>query len=90
MSARTQGKGRKNPSSGVPAAASPEGKNKESAERPVRLDKLLAQEGLGTRSELGKAIRSGRALVNGKTEKDPGRKVTMADEICFDGKNIGE
>ena len=89
MSPRTQGKGRKNPSSGETAAASPDGKNKERSERPVRLDKLLAQEGLGTRSELGKAIRSGRALVNGKTEKDPGRKVTTADEVCFDGKNIG-
>ena len=53
-----------------------------------RLDKLLGQEGLGTRSELKKAIRSGRASVNGAVEKDPGRQVSSEDEVFFDGKKI--
>ena len=53
-----------------------------------RLDKLLGQEGLGTRSELKKAIRSGRVSVNGSVEKDPGRQVSPEDEVCFDGKRI--
>ena len=53
-----------------------------------RLDKLLGQEGLGTRSELKKAIRSGRALVNGAVEKDPGRQISSEDEVCFDGRKV--
>lgn len=57
-------------------------------EGPKRLDKLLGQEGLGTRSELKKAIRSGRATVNGAVEKDPGRQISSEDEVCFDGKRI--
>ena len=53
-----------------------------------RLDKLLGQEGLGTRSELKKAIRSGRALVNGAVERDPGRQISSEDEVCFDGRKV--
>ena len=53
-----------------------------------RLDKLLGQDGLGTRSELKKAIRGGRVSVNGAVEKDPGRQISAEDEVCFDGKRI--
>lgn len=59
-----------------------------SAAGPQRLDKLLGQEGLGTRSELKKAIHKGRAFVNGIVEKDPGRQITASDEVFFDGKMI--
>lgn len=55
---------------------------------PQRLDKLLGQEGLGTRSELKKAVRKGRVTVNGAVEKDPGRQITAEDRICFDGKEV--
>ena len=54
----------------------------------VRLDKLLAQEGFGTRSELGRAIRKGSVCVNGEHVKDPGMKVSSEDEILFDGKAV--
>lgn len=54
----------------------------------LRLDRLLAQEGFGTRSELGKAIRRGRACVNGVIEKDPGLRISEEDEILFDGKPV--
>lgn len=54
----------------------------------VRLDKLLAQEGFGTRSELGRAIRKGSVCVNGEHVKDPGMKVSTEDEILFDGKAV--
>lgn len=54
----------------------------------VRLDKLLAQEGFGSRSDLGKAIRGGRACVNGTLVKDPGLRVCPQDEILFDGKAV--
>lgn len=37
----------------------------------MRLDKYLADMGLGTRSELKKAIRGGVAQINGVVEKDP-------------------
>ena len=55
---------------------------------PQRLDKLLGQEGLGTRSELKKAVRKGRVTVNGAVEKDPGRQITAEDRVCFDGEEI--
>lgn len=56
--------------------------------RLLRLDRLLAREGLGTRSGIKKAIRSGRASVNGTVEKDPGRQIASGDEVRFDGKRI--
>ena len=65
--------------------------DKVTGRRPVRerLDKRLAQEGYGTRSEIRKAVRAGRVSVNGHTEKDPGRQITPGDEICFDGERVG-
>lgn len=54
----------------------------------VRLDKLLVQEGFGSRSEIGKAIRKGRACVNGAPVKDPGLHVCAEDEILFDGQAV--
>ena len=56
--------------------------------RVMRLDRLLAQEGFGTRSEIKKAIRSGRAAVNGTIEKDSGRQISSDDEVRFDDKVI--
>lgn len=53
-----------------------------------RLDKLLAQEGLGTRSEVGKAIRRGRVCVNGALVKDPGLRVSEEDQVLFDQKPV--
>ena len=61
---------------------------KNTGTRMMRLDRLLAQEGFGTRSEIKKAIRSGRAAVNGTVEKDPGRQISSDDEIRFDDKVI--
>ena len=73
---------------GVPAVA-PKGTSPgKRGAGSVRLDKLLGQEGFGTRSELGKAIRKGRVLVNGAVAKDPGLKVSSEDEIVFDGQPV--
>lgn len=63
-------------------------KDSQGKSRPQRLDKVLSREGLGTRSELKKAIRGGRVLVNGETEKDPGRQISGEDELVFDGRRI--
>lgn len=49
----------------------------------MRLDKYLADMGLGTRSELKKAIRKGAARVNGVAEKDPGASVSPEDNIFW-------
>ena len=54
----------------------------------LRLDKLLAREGFGTRSELGKAIRKGRVCVNGAIVKDPGLRVSEEDEVLFDQRAV--
>lgn len=56
----------------------------------LRLDKLLAREGLGTRSEVKKAVRAGRAVVNGEPERDPGRQIFPSDEVFFKGERVGQ
>lgn len=54
----------------------------------MRLDKFLADMGVGTRSDLKKAIRKALVTVNGAVEKDPGAQVSTEDRICFDGAEI--
>ena len=55
----------------------------------MRLDKFLADSGLFTRSEAGRAIRSGRVTVDGVKAGDPSMKI---DEnrvlVAADGKEI--
>lgn len=54
----------------------------------MRLDKFLADMGVGSRSDLKKAIRKALVTVNGAVEKDPGAQVSAEDRICFDGAEI--
>lgn len=54
----------------------------------MRLDKFLADMGVGTRSDLKKAIRKSLVTVNGAVEKDPGAQVSAEDRIFFDGAEI--
>lgn len=54
----------------------------------MRLDKYLAQTGIGTRSEVKKFIRCGRVLLNGVTAKRPEEKVSQEDEVLVDGKRV--
>ncbi len=54
----------------------------------MRLDKFLADMGVGSRSDLKKAIRKSLVTVNGTVEKDPGAQVSAEDRICFDGAEI--
>lgn len=55
----------------------------------IRLDKYLADMGVGTRSELKKAIRSGRVTVDGQTAKKPEQKIdTQAQTVAYDGSPI--
>lgn len=53
----------------------------------LRLDKFLADMGMGTRSEVKKAVRKGRVQVNAQTVREPEYKVdTEEDQILFDGR----
>ena len=56
----------------------------------VRLDKYLADMGVGTRSEVKEKVRKGRVEVNGQVVRQADMKVdTNADVICFDGERVG-
>ncbi len=55
----------------------------------LRLDKYLADMGIGTRSELKTWIRQGRVSINGAVCNKPEQKVSIElDEIFFDGTRI--
>lgn len=55
-----------------------------------RLDKFLCDSGVGTRSQVKALLKSGRVAVDGKPEKDPGRKIDPASqEITLDGETLG-
>lgn len=55
----------------------------------MRLDKFLAQSGVGTRSEIKKEIKRKLVTVNGITAQKPELKIdTDSDTICYAGKQI--
>ena len=55
----------------------------------MRLDRLLAECGEGTRSEVKTYIKKGRVSVNGAVVKDNGLKVDLAeDEVIFGGHRV--
>lgn len=54
----------------------------------MRLDKFIAEQTGLTRSQAVKAIRQGAVGVNGKTEKNGALKVSVRDEILFDGESL--
>lgn len=55
----------------------------------IRLDKYLADMGIGTRSELKKMIRSGRVSIDGIPAKKPEEKVNPdTQEVSVDGKLV--
>lgn len=55
-----------------------------------RLDKFLCDSGVGTRSQVKAILKSGRVAVDGKVEKDNGRKIDpKAQTITLDGEVLG-
>ena len=55
-----------------------------------RLDKFLCDSGVGTRSQVKAILKSGRVTVDGKPEKDPGKKIDPAvQKIALDGDLLG-
>ena len=57
----------------------------------MRLDRFLAEEGVGTRSEVKKLVRSGRVRVNGTEVRQPEYKIDPEkDSIEAEGRAIGQ
>ena len=53
-----------------------------------RLDKLLAEQGMLSRSQARELIRSGRVQVNGEIAKSPDRKVAETDTVMAAGREL--
>ena len=55
-----------------------------------RLDKFLCDSGAGTRSQVKMMLKAGRVTVDGKVEKDNGRKIEPKTQIVtLDGELLG-
>lgn len=55
-----------------------------------RLDKFLCDSGVGTRSQVKAILKSGRVTVDGRPEKDNGRKIDPnTNVIALDGETLG-
>ena len=55
----------------------------------MRLDRLLSECGLGTRSEVKTYIKKGRVTVNGAAVKDNGLKVDLSDDVVtLNGRQV--
>ena len=55
----------------------------------LRLDKYLADIGIGTRSEVKKLLKAGLVLVNDKKIKDPSFKVNPeSDQVVYNGEKM--
>ena len=55
-----------------------------------RLDKFLCDCGVGTRSQVKSILKSGAVTVDGKVEKDNGRKIDPNTQIvCYNGERLG-
>lgn len=57
-------------------------------EKLVRLDKLLAEMSIGTRSEIRAIVKKGRVSVNGEVLKDFSKKIDPSLDISIDGKSV--
>ena len=55
----------------------------------IRLDKYLADMGVGTRTEVKKLIRQGKVTVDGSIEKSPERKIDISHQkVCCMGEAV--
>jgi len=55
-----------------------------------RLDKFLCDSGAGTRSQVKLLLKAGRVTVDGRVEKDNGKKINPAKQvIALDGEVLG-
>ena len=55
----------------------------------LRIDKYLADMGIGTRNEIKSYIRKGMIAINGKIVKSPSEKTdTVDDNVMFNGSEV--
>ena len=54
----------------------------------IRLDKFLAEAGVGTRTEVKKLIKAKKVTVDGVTVIRPEQKVSTTDAVSVGGKEI--
>ena len=54
----------------------------------IRLDKFLAEAGVGTRTEVKKLIKAKKVTVDGVTVTRPEQKVNTTDAVSVAGKEI--
>ena len=54
----------------------------------MRLDKYMADAGIGSRSQVKQYLKKGLVTVNGIPQKKPEQKITEHDVVCFRGKQI--
>ena len=55
-----------------------------------RLDKFLCDSGVGTRTQVKAILKAGRVAVDGKVEKDNGRKIDPGSQtVTLDGEVLG-
>lgn len=54
----------------------------------MRLDKFLAESGVFSRSEAGRAVRAGRIMVEGEVIKDPSKHISEEAEVFCDGQRV--
>ena len=54
----------------------------------IRLDKYLADMGVGTRSEVKKYIRQGKIMVDGEIVKMPEQKIEQTAKVCYLGQPV--
>ena len=55
-----------------------------------RLDKFLCDCGIGTRSQVKAILKSGAVTVDGKVERDNGRKIDpQTQAVCYNGERLG-
>lgn len=55
----------------------------------MRLDKYLADMGIGTRSEVKKLIRQGKVTIDGRKAKAPEEKIDGKEQsVCVDGTSV--
>ncbi len=56
--------------------------------KSIRLDKYLADMGVGTRTEVKNIVKKGKVIINGQVIKDPAYKVSDKDKVECEGINI--
>ena len=56
----------------------------------MRLERLLASRGAGSRRDCGGLIRAGRVMVNGEVVRAPSKQVSPRDAVCVDGEVVSE